>query len=98
MKTVPPDFKTKLIEITETSKKINNNDKQKILQMMKDHAFEIEELYDDKNNHWAIETADLIVLCYELLLMENKDIDAVFSRCLPRFDIKLKELFENTSL
>ncbi len=87
-----PDFKTKLHEITELSKKINKNDKQKILQMMEDHVFEIEELYNEKNEHWAIETADLIVLSYELLLMEDKDIDDVFARCLPRFDIKLKGL------
>jgi len=97
MKTTSSDFKTKLREITELSKVINKNDKQKILQMMKDHVLEIEELYNEKNEHWAIETADLIVLCYELLLMENKDIDDVFSRCLPRFDRKLKGLLENES-
>ena len=97
MKTISSDFKTKLREITELSKVINKNDKQKILQMMKDHVLEIEELYNEKNEHWAIETADLIVLCYELLLMENKDIDDVFSRCLPRFDRKLKGLLENES-
>ena len=92
-----PDFRKKLLEITELSKKINKNDKQKILQMMKDHVYEIEGLYNEKNEHWAIETADLIVLCYEMLLMENKDIDDVFVRCLPRFDIKLKRLLENES-
>jgi len=97
MKTISSDFKTKLREITELSKVINKNDKQKILQMMKDHVLEIEELYNEKNEHWAIETADLIVLCHELLLMENKNIDDVFSRCLPRFDSKLKGLLENES-
>ena len=89
------DFKMKLLEITELSKRINKNDKQKILQIMKDHVIEIEELYNEKNEHWAIETADLIVLCYELLLMENKDIDVIFSKCLPRFDIKLNRLVKN---
>lgn len=96
--TLDPDFKMKLLEITKLSKKINKNDKQKILHMMKDHVFEIEELYNEKNEHWAIETADLIVLSYELLLMENKDIDEVFRKCLPRFDKKLKKKFaENTN-
>jgi len=65
--------------------------------MIKEHVYEIEELYNDKNEHWAIETADLIVLCYELLIMENKDIDDVFNRCLPRFDVKLRRLAENVS-
>ena len=85
MKTLSPDFKIKLLEITKLSKKINKNDKQKILQMMKDQVFEIKELYDNNNDHWAIETADLIVLCYEMLLMKSKDIVDVFEQCLPRF-------------
>jgi len=95
MQILQSEFENKLIEITEISKKINKNDRRKILQMMKDHVIEIGELYNEDNDHWAIETADLIVLCYELLLMENKDIDDVFSRCLPRFDVKLKGLLKN---
>lgn len=90
-------FKNKLKEITTLSDKINKNDNHKILEMIKDHGEEIEELYNNKDEHWPIETADLIVLCYELLLLENKDIDDVFSRCLPRFDIKLKRLVENVT-
>ena len=95
MLTLQDEFKIKLNEIAELSSKINKNDKRRILEMMKAHVEEIEELYNDKNEHWSIETADLIVLCYELLLLENKDIDDVFSRCLPRFDVKLKRLAKN---
>lgn len=91
------EFKDKLKEICELSNKINKNDTHKILDMMKEHIEEIEELYNDKNVHWTIETADLIILCYELLIMENKDIDDVFKRCLPRFDVKLKRLAENVT-
>ena len=83
------EFKDKVMEIAELSSKINKNDKQKILEMMKAHIEEIEERYYNNDDHWAIETADLIVLCYELLLLENKDIDDVFNRCLPRFDINV---------
>ncbi len=97
MKTMNPEFKTKLLEITELSEKINKNDKQKILDMMKAHIEEIEERYNRSDDHWTIETADLIVLCYELLLMEKKDIDDVFDRCLPRFDVKLKRLAEHVT-
>lgn len=97
MLTLQNEFKAKLEEITELSSRINKNDNRKILEMMKSHVEEIEELYSDSNEHWAIETADLIVLCYELLLMENKDIDDVFNKCLPRFDVKLKRLAENVS-
>lgn len=91
------EFKEKLKEITALSNRINKNDKQKILKMMKEHISEIEERYNNNDEHWAIETADLIVLCYELLLLENKDIDDVFNRCLPRFDVKLKRLAEDVS-
>jgi len=95
MKTISSEFETKLLEITALSKKVNNNEKKKILKMMKNHALEIEELYNENNDHWAIETADLIVLCYEMLLMEKKDVDDVFAQCLPRFDRKLKGLLEH---
>jgi len=97
MITLQEKFIDKLKEITELSNKINKNDTRKILDLMKEHVEEIEELYNEKNEHWTIETADLIVLCYELLIMENKDIDDVFSRCLPRFDVKLKGLLKNES-
>jgi len=97
MLTLQDEFKIKLREIAELSSRINKDDNCKILEMMKAHVGEIEELYSDKNEHWTIETADLIVLCYELLIMENKDIDDVFNRCLPRFDVKLKRLADNVS-
>jgi len=97
MQLLHDEFKVKLKEITKLSSKINKNDKQKILEMMKAHIEEIEERYNNNDEHWAIETADLIVLCYELLLLEEKDIDEVFNRCLPRFDVKLKRLAENVS-
>ena len=84
------EFKNKLHEITELSNKINKNDNRKILNMMKEHIIEIEERYNNNDKHWTIETADLIVLCYELLLLENYDIDDMFERCLPRFDVKLR--------
>jgi len=95
--TIHDEFRRKLKEIADLSKKINKNDNKKILGLIKEHIEEVEDLYKENNEHWAIETADLIVLCYELLVLENKDIDDVFNRCLPRFDVKLKRLAENVS-
>jgi hypothetical protein len=97
MKTLDNDFKTRIKEITDLSNKINNGDNLKILEMMKDHIQEIEERYNNKDDHWAIETCDLIVLCYELLLLEKYDIDDIFEKCLPRFDVKLGRLAKNVS-
>ena len=97
MLTLHHEFTEKLKEITALSNKINKNDTNKILEMMKEHIVEIEERYQNNDEHWTIETADLIVLCYELLLTENNDIDDVFNKCLPRFDVKLKRLAENVT-
>lgn len=89
------EFKHKLIEITKQTEKINKNTSQKILEMIQEHVYEIECLYKEYNDHWAIETADLIILCYELLITEDRDIDDVFKRSLQRFDIKLKRLVKD---
>ena len=97
MDTLKSDFKKKLIEISKLSDKINKQDKNKILHLIKEHIKEIEELYQKSNEHWTIETADLIILCYELLILEKKDIDKVFNKCLPRYDVKLKRLAENVN-
>lgn len=51
------EFKDKLRDICKLSNKIKKNDNRKILAMMKEHVDEIQELYDDKNEHWTIETA-----------------------------------------
>jgi hypothetical protein len=97
MDTLKIDFKNKLMEISKLSDKINKHDKNRLLDLIKEHIKEIEELYKKSNEHWTIETADLIILCYELLILENKNIDEVFNKCLPRYDIKLKRLAENVN-
>lgn len=94
MEILQDEFYQKLKEITELSMRINDNDMDKILRMMKDHVEEITQRYNNNDDHYSIETADLIVLSLELLLANGNDIDDVFTRCLPRFDKKLKILSE----
>jgi transposase len=94
MKVLQEEFLQKLKEITKLSMKVNDNDAEKILTMIRSHSFEISDLYHKKDDHYSIETADLIVLCFELILIGNKNIDDVFARCLPRFDEKLNRLAE----
>jgi len=93
-----PDFKKKIREITDLSSKVNKYDKQKVLSMIKEHIIEIEERYNNCDDHWSIETCDLIVLCFELLMLENKDIDMLFDRCIPRFDKKLLGLAKDMNI
>jgi hypothetical protein len=97
MNTLQSQFKKKLIEISNLSDKINKQDKTKIIKLIKEHIKEIEESYKKNDEHWTIETADLIILCYELLILEKKDIDNIFNKCLPRYDVKLKRLAENVN-
>ena len=94
MKILQQDFLTELEKISNLSEKVNTNNKQKILEMIKAHSEKIPELYFLKDDHWAIETADLIILCFEMLISENKDINFVFEKSIPRFYKKLNELSE----
>jgi len=95
MKILNNEFYKQVDRITQLTKKVNKDNKQKILGMIKNHSIEIEELHNEDNEHWAIETADLVVvvLCFELLILEKIDINlnSNFSKCFPRFFKKLEE-------
>lgn len=92
MKVLSDDFKQQVVEIMHLSKKVNGNDSSKILDMICKHAEEISQLYSQNDNHWRMETADLLVLCCELLLMHNQNVDDIVTRCLPRFYNKLHRI------
>ena len=92
MSVLHDEFKEEIKNITQLSAQVNEDHEQKILAMMKDHVDEIIELYNKNNEHYRIETADLIVLCFELLLLKNEDIDKLFKICLPRFYRKINNL------
>ncbi|RLF41501.1 MAG: hypothetical protein DRN12_03125 [Thermoplasmata archaeon] len=86
------DFIEGLEEIIDLSKKVNGEDRDKIFSMIHEHIEEIHELYSKGDKHWAVETGDLIILCLELLLFEDKDIDGILSKCISRFKTKLVSL------
>ena len=92
MKVLTDEFEQELKKITKLSSVVNENHEQKILAMMKDHVDEIIDLYQEGNDHYRIEIADLIVLSFELLLIEKNDIDTIFTECLPRFFRKIDQL------
>ena len=54
MKILQKNFLTELEKISTLSEKVNINNKQKILEMIKAHSEEIPELYFLKDDHWAI--------------------------------------------
>lgn len=86
------EFEHEIKQITKLSGEVNDNDFEKILDMIQQHAIEITELYEQGNNHYKVETADLIVLCFELLFLKKDEVNQVFSKCLPRFYTKLNKL------
>ncbi len=68
------------------------NDPQKIIDMMKHHTAEINELHKNKDTHFAIETGDLIILCIQLLMIEGYSTKKIMETCYDRFDKKLNQL------
>ena len=86
------EFEHEIRQITKLSSEVNGEDAEKILDMIQDHAGEITELYKQGNDHYKVETADLIVLCFELIKTKNGDVEHVFNKFLPRFYKKLNKL------
>jgi len=69
---------------------------QRLLDMMRHHAEEIQELFKTKDAHYLTEVGDLWVLCCEILLEAGAPVDATLERCLGRFEKKLTELIRET--
>lgn len=64
----------------------------RLLELMRKHIDEIEGLAEGKDSHYLIETGDLFILCFELLLEGGADIDEVAEKCFGRYERKLGEL------
>lgn len=65
---------------------------QRLLELMRKHVEEIEQLAQQQDQHYVIETGDLLILCFELLLEGGADIDDVMEQCFGRYERKLTEL------
>ena len=82
--------KDKIKQILKLSRKLGT-DSNKLIDMMKRHTHEIKELYDSKNNHFAVETGDLIILSLQLLMIEGYSIEEIMGKCYDRFDKKFND-------
>lgn len=69
----------------------------KILELIRHHIAEIEELRNKGDKHYLIETGDLIILCFELLLDNDQSIDDVLLKCFERYENKLNNLLKASS-
>lgn len=65
-----------------------------LLDLIKEHAQEIAQLYGKKDKHYVTETGDLLILCLELVKEAQADPDRLMEKCYERYYTKLKQLIE----
>jgi hypothetical protein len=70
---------------------------ERLLELMRHHIEEIEELARGGDEHYLIETGDLLVLCCELLLEAGASVNGVTTVCFGRYEKKLQELINAAS-
>ena len=76
----------------EYNRKIKKDHRKRLIELMKEHTSEIDELFQQDNPHYLTETGDLIILCMELLLENNQPIGEIMENCFNRYDKKLPVL------
>lgn len=76
------------------NKKVGKKHNERLLELMRHHIDEIEELFERSDKHFLVETGDLAVLCFELLLENGVAIDEILLRCFDRYDNKLSDLLK----
>ena len=68
-----------------------------LIELIKKHAIEIEELYNAEDEHLKIETGDLLVLCLELLKEQGAQADKIMDTCYSRYKDKLTSLIKKSN-
>jgi len=84
----------KIKKINELSFKLNNGKEGTMsytLESIKDHANEINQLFSENKEHWAVETGDLMIHCMKMLEMYGFDLNEMFDKCCQRFENKINE-------
>ena len=78
------------------SRKLNGPSKrkhlQKLLTLAEKHIDEILFLYKKKDPHYLTEIGDLLILCFEILIENKKDVHETMELCFSRYEQKLKKL------
>ena len=74
--------------------KVAKPHQERLLELMRHHIDEIEELAAQKNKHFLVETGDLAVLCLELILENEKSVDEILECCFGRYERKLNCLLQ----
>jgi len=64
---------------------------------IKKHAEEINKLFSRDDEHWALETGDLMIHCMRMLLLHDFDLNSMFDKCCDRFEEKISKKLEERS-
>ena len=88
----------RLKNIHQLSKKCNGPSKkkhlEKLLALVEKHVDEIRFLYKKDDLHYLVETGDLLILCFEILMENKRDIHKMTELCFGRYENKLDQLIE----
>ena len=76
------------------NKKLDKNHQSRLFELMDEHVEEIKELAEKKDKHFLVETGDLIMLCFEVLIENGVSVDEILLKCFNRFETKLPRLLE----
>ncbi|MCK5215495.1 MAG: hypothetical protein KAR05_09090 [Candidatus Omnitrophica bacterium] len=68
----------------------------RLLELMESHVEEIKELVEAKNDHFLVETGDLLILCLEMLFEHGQSIDEMMLLCFKRYEKKLSGLLRES--
>jgi len=94
MVVIDPEVKTILEEINKLSEKANKDPNAYTLKSMQDHADEIKELFEKRDEHWKAESADMLIHCLLLMKrngMEISDMDNIIDKRFGRFKERIRE-------
>jgi hypothetical protein len=80
------------------NKKVRYSHRKRLLELMASHVKEIRQLVRQKNKHYLVETGDLMILCFEMLLEDKASADRILRKCFGRYEQKLTMLIDELSL
>jgi hypothetical protein len=89
----------KVKELNELSIKLHGGEKETadyLLRSIRSHAEEISELFSSGDQHWKVETGDLIVQCMRILSLYGADLNEMFGKGSSRVENKIKELLRES--
>ena len=88
----------RLKNIHQLSKKYNGPSKKKhvkkLLRLVEKHIDEILLLYKKNDSHYLVETGDLLILCFEVLMENKRDVHKMLELCFTRYEDKLNQLIK----